>query len=125
MDKMFNKIVAFFQNAQKIKDERFKAFDEFHTMCVKSFPLGLRKDLAKCHIKPVNNNKCTYTLGFDAKDVLWWRGRYETENFLLKPIEEIKQDVMKCCLDIIDNMPLGELDEQTKALYDSILNDTL
>lgn len=93
--------------------------------CVKNFPIGLRKDLVTYKIGPVDDIKCEYLMAFDAKDVLWWRGRYEAENFLIRPISDIKSDTMKACLEIIDRMRLNELDEKTKALYDAILNDTL
>lgn len=122
---MFDKIIAFFTNAQQIKDERFKAFDEFNKWCVQNFPFGLRKDLVAYKIKPIADPKAYSFMGFDAKDVLWWRGKYESENFLIRPIEEVKNETMKACLDIIDRLRLNELDEETKALYDSILNDSL
>lgn len=122
---MFDKIIAFFTNAQQIKDERFKAFDEFNKWCVQNFPLGLRKDLVAYEIKPIADPKTDSFMGFDAKDVLWWRGKYESENCLIRPIEEVKNETMKACLDIIDRLHLNELDEKTKALYDAILNDSL
>lgn len=125
MTNMFNKIIAFFENAQEIKDERFKAFNEFHTWCVKSFPYGLRKELVTYKISPVADPKSDYLMSFEAKDVLWWKGKYVAENFLIKPIEEIKNDTMKACLEIIDRLRLTELDEKTRALYESILNDSL
>lgn len=122
---MFDKIIAFFKNAQEIKDERFKAFDEFHKWCVQNFPLGLRRDLVAYKIKPIADPNTDAFMAFDARDVLWWRGKYETENYLMLPIEDIKNETMKACLDIIDRLSIDELDEKTKALYDAILNDTL
>lgn len=122
---MFDKIIAFFKNAQEIKDERFKAFDEFHKWCVQNFPLGLRKDLVAYKIKPIADPKTDSFMGFDAKDILWWRGKYEADNCLMQPIEDIKKETMQDCLDIIDRLRINELDEKTKALYDAILNDTL
>lgn len=125
MNNMFDKIIAFFKNAQEIKDERFKAFNEFHIWCVKSFPYGLRKDLATYKVKPVADPKCEYLMSFETKDVLWWQGKYKAENFLIRPIDEIKKDTMSACMEIIDRMCLSELDEKTKALYDAILNESL
>lgn len=122
---MFDKIIAFFKNAQEIKDERFKAFDEFHKWCVQNFPLGLRKELVAYKINPIADPKTVSFMAFDAKDVLWWRAKYETENCLIQPIENIKKETMQACLDIIDSLRFSELDEKTKALYDNILNDTL
>lgn len=122
---MFDKIIAFFKNAQEIKDERFKAFDEFNKWCVQSFPLGLRKDLIAYKIKPIAEVKTDSFMSFDAKDVLWWRGKYESENCLIRPIEDIKKETMQACLDIIDKLHINELDEKTKTLYDAILNDSL
>lgn len=122
---MFDKIIAFFKNAQEIKDERFKAFDEFHKWCVQNFPLGLRKELVAYKINPIADPKTVSFMAFDAKDVLWWRGKYETENCLIQPIENIKKETMQACLDIIDKLRFSELDEKTKALYNNILNDTL
>lgn len=122
---MFDKIIAFFKNAQEIKDERFKAFDEFHKWCAQNFPLGLRKELVAYNIKPIADPKTVEIMAFTAKDILWWRGKYESENCLIRPIEDIKKETMQACLDIMDRLRIDELDEKTKALYDNILNDTL
>lgn len=119
------RLLRFFKNAQEIKDERFKAFDEFHKWCVQNFPLGLRKVLVAYKIKPIADPKTDSFMGFDAKDILWWRGKYEADNCLMQPIEDIKKETMQTCLDIIDRLRINELDEKTKALYDAILNDTL
>ena len=86
---MFDKIIAFFKSAQEIKDERFKAFDEFHKWCVHNFPLGLRKELAAYKIKPIADPKEDSFMAFDAKDVLWWRGKCETANCVIQPIETV------------------------------------
>ena len=122
---MFDNIIAFFKNAQKIKDERFKEFDEFNKWCVENFPLRLRRDLVAYRIKPIDDAKSNSFMGFNAKDVLWWRGKYEAENCLMRPIKDIKRETMQACLDIMDSLCVDELDEKTKALYDAILNDTL
>ena len=116
---MFKNIIEYFTKSQEIKDKRFEDFEQFHIECIKTFPIALKKRLQKKSIhvveidksleKDCGNKHSEYIMGFTNKDVLWWRENYKMDNFTIKDITEIKNKVKQECLDIIDDVPLGDV----------------
>lgn len=132
---MFDKIIKFFTKAQEIKNKRFEDFEKFHIECIKTFPNDLKVQLRKCNIKPVSvdlnlekitgNKHSNWIMGFTSKDILWWREEYKNDNFTMLSIDMIKNKVRQECLNIIENMPIGELDDETRDIYNNILEESL
>lgn len=132
---MFERIVEFFTKAQEIKDARFDEFEKFHLECIKTFPADLKSKLRSSSIHPIaydpkvekltNHKHSEWVMAFNAKDVLWWREQYKIDNFTIIPIEILKNRVREKCLELLDSLPIGEMNDYSKDLYDALLNEEM
>lgn len=130
---MFTSIINLFNEFQHVKDNRYNDFEKFYIECIKTFPSDLKKRLNACKIMPVKFDKklnadldietYRWTLDFTMKDVFWWREKYNECKFTMKPIDAIKKEVMKECVDIISSTPISDLDDDLKCkIFDETLN---
>lgn len=62
---------------------------------------------------------------FTWKDIFWWKEMMQDKIICLKPIEQHKQDVKNCMLEIIDNMTLEEDDKETREFITALIEEKL
>lgn len=133
---MFTSIINLFKEFQSVKDKRYNDFEKFYIECVKTFPRDLKKRLDACKIVPVKFDKRLnndldietdrWNLDFTMKDVFWWKEKYKEYKFTMEPIDAIKKEVMRECIDIIDSTPISDLDDDLRdKIYDEILGGNM
>lgn len=59
------------------------------------------------------------------KDIFWWKEIMQDKIINLKPIEQHKQEVKDCMLDIINSMKIDESDKETKEFITALIEEKL
>ena len=122
---MFDTLAKFFNRELKKNDDEFEKYIEFWKYVLNTFPKQVIKKLQeKCfHIETNPNSGNAYD--FTLKDIFWWKEKMQSEVINLKPVEQHKQDVKNCMLEIIDNMTLEEDDKETREFITALIEEKL
>lgn len=122
---MFDTLAKFFKRELKKNDDEFEKYVEFWKYVLNTFPKQVIKKLQeKCfHIE--TNPNSGYAYDFTLKDIFWWKEKMQSEVINLKPVEQHKQDVKNCMLEIIDNMTLEEDDKETREFITALIEEKL
>ena len=122
---MFDALAKFFNRELKKNDDEFEKYVEFWKYVLKTFPKQVIKKLQEKRFVIETNPNSENVYDFTWKDIFWWKEMMQDKIICLKPIEQHKQDVKNCMLEIIDNMTLEEDDKETREFITALIEEKL
>ena len=120
---MFDSLAKFFSRELKKNDDEFEKYVEFWKYVLGTFPKQVIKKLHERRFNIETNPASGRSYDFTYKDIFWWKEKMQDTIISLKPIEQHKQDVKDCMLDIIDQMNIDEDDKETRAFVMSLIDE--
>jgi len=122
---MFDTLAKFFNRELKKNDVEFEKYVEFWKYVLNTFPKQVIKKLQEKRFHIETNPNSGHAYDFTWKDIFWWKEKMQSEVINLKPVEQHKQDVKNCMLEIIDNMTLEEDDKETREFITALVEEKL
>lgn len=120
---MFDALAKFFNRELKKNDDEFEKYVEFWKYVLKTFPKQVVKKLQEKRFHIETNPNSGHAYDFTWKDIFWWKEKMQSEVINLKPVEQHKQDVKNCMLEIIDNVTLEEDDKETREFIAALVEE--
>ena len=116
--KFFDALIEFFTYSEKENERRWQEFLKIAEYLTENLPLEVRQKLGNKKLHPTTDDNVGI-FDFTMTDILWWKEKRTTMNFIMKDDKQFKKEVKLALLEIMDkySAAMGEkLAKQAKSI---------